>query len=117
MGGMHRLEVSEEDRELSFERLRNVFHLPISKAAKQLNVGVTVMKKYCRWYCVDRWPYRKIHSVDKLIAVLKELQATSTTNEVSKLTFMSFMTGTLHCLVLLPALQANSTRPCTTLWK
>ena len=50
-----------------------MYEHPISTAAAQLNIGVTVLKKYCRWYSIDRWPYRKIRSVDKLIEQLDQL--------------------------------------------
>lgn len=60
-------------RELSLEKLQSVYEHPITSAAAQLNIGVTVLKKYCRWYSIDRWPYRKIRSVDKLIEQLDQL--------------------------------------------
>ncbi|KAL0027765.1 hypothetical protein WJX77_003559 [Trebouxia sp. C0004] len=62
------------DRVLSLEKLQSVYECPISKAAARLNIGVTVLKKYCRWYSIERWPYRKIHSVDKLMDQLNELE-------------------------------------------
>ncbi|GLI59484.1 hypothetical protein VaNZ11_001368, partial [Volvox africanus] len=36
-------------------------------AAAALNIGVTVLKKYCRKFRVPRWPYRKLQSMAKLI--------------------------------------------------
>ena len=44
-----------------------VYHLPINEAAAALNIGVTVLKKYCRKFRVPRWPYRKLQSMGKLI--------------------------------------------------
>lgn len=44
-----------------------VYHLPINEAAAALNIGVTVLKKYCRKFRVPRWPYRKLQSMAKLI--------------------------------------------------
>ena len=72
-----------EGRELSLERLQSVYEHPISRAAAQLNIGVTVLKKYCRWYSIDRWPYRKIRSVDKLIEQLDALGEGDTVPQAS----------------------------------
>ena len=69
---LHRPLVMRE-REISLEKLQAMYEHPISKAAAHLNIGVTVLKKYCRWYSIERWPYRKIHSVDKLIDQLNRL--------------------------------------------
>eukprot|EP00983_Pelagomonas_calceolata_P052580 1142905-Pelagomonas_calceolata.AAC.3 len=49
-----------------------VYHLPINEAAAQLQVGVTVLKKFCRQHNVGRWPYRKLLSVDKLVRSVEE---------------------------------------------
>ncbi|KAL3158307.1 hypothetical protein ABBQ38_010551 [Trebouxia sp. C0009 RCD-2024] len=61
-------------RELSLQKLQSVYEHPISTAAAHLNIGVTVLKMYCRWYSIDRWPYRKIRSIDKLIEQLDQLE-------------------------------------------
>lgn len=53
-----------------------VYHLPINEAADSLGIGVTVLKKYCRKFCIPRWPYRKLKSMDKLIESLQAYQAT-----------------------------------------
>lgn len=62
--------------------------MPINDAAKELGIGVTVcvcflwvagnpllqvLKKYCRKYGVKRWPYRKLKSMDKLIASVEHM--------------------------------------------
>ena len=44
-----------------------MFHLPIDEAAKQLEIGVTVLKKYCRTFHLSRWPFRKLSSLKKLM--------------------------------------------------
>lgn len=74
--------MSDSGRELSLEKLQSVYEHPIRKAAALLNIGVTVLKKYCRWYSIDRWPYRKICSVDKLIAQLDQLEGGAVVHEV-----------------------------------
>jgi hypothetical protein len=48
-----------------------VYDLPITKAATELNTGVTVLKKYCRKFNIQRWPYRKRKSMRKLIETVE----------------------------------------------
>lgn len=77
--------LSDSGRELSLDKLRSVYEHPISTAAAELNIGVTVLKKYCRWYSIERWPYRKIRSVDKLIEQLDLLDETEIVLEVGRM--------------------------------
>jgi RWP-RK domain len=49
-----------------------VYDQPISKAAKVLGVGVTVLKKRCRFLKIGRWPFRKLLSLDHMLGSLKE---------------------------------------------
>ncbi|PWA55162.1 cytochrome P450 [Artemisia annua] len=49
------------------ENISQYFNMPIDRAAKQLKVGLTVLKKQCRDLGIQRWPYRKIISLEKLI--------------------------------------------------
>lgn len=59
---------AERERpQITHSLLRSKYHLPISKAAKELGMGVTVMKKYCRRMGINRWPFRKLNSMAKLI--------------------------------------------------
>ena len=60
---------------ISEEALRGVFHLPIAKAAAELGVGLTILKKYCRVYGISRWPFRKLKSLDKLTKTIKAIEA------------------------------------------
>lgn len=57
--------------------LREVYHLPISRAAAHLDVGSTVLKKYCRKFNIQRWPYRKINSLHKLIDAVEGYEKSS----------------------------------------
>lgn len=41
--------------------------MKVQDAAKDLNVGLTVMKKFARQFNIDRWPARKVNSVQNLI--------------------------------------------------
>jgi hypothetical protein len=42
------------------------FGLPLAKAASTLKVGSTVLKRLCRTYHIQRWPFRKLASITKL---------------------------------------------------
>ncbi|CAI9092587.1 OLC1v1027872C1 [Oldenlandia corymbosa var. corymbosa] len=58
---------------LQFDDIRKYFDVPITKAAKELGVGLTVLKKRCRELNIMRWPHRKIKSLNFLIQNAKEL--------------------------------------------
>ena len=60
-------------QDLSFVELSRVFHLPISEAAEKLGVCPTILKKNCRKNGINRWPYRKIKSIDSLIESLQQV--------------------------------------------
>ncbi|KAL7108235.1 hypothetical protein ACP275_06G101300 [Erythranthe tilingii] len=62
---------------LKLEEIKKHFHIPITKAAKELNVGLTVLKKRCRELNITRWPHRKIKSLKCLIHNVRELGLTS----------------------------------------
>ncbi|KAJ9524615.1 hypothetical protein QJQ45_024212, partial [Haematococcus lacustris] len=62
-------------RRINKSMLQEVYHLPIQEAAQHLRMGVTVLKKYCRSFKVERWPFRKLQSLDKLIQSVQEQQA------------------------------------------
>lgn len=70
-----RTHLGSEPRKINKQLLQEVYHLPINEAADQLGIGVTVLKKYCRRFNIDRWPYRKLKSMDKLIQSVEEQRA------------------------------------------
>lgn len=55
--------------------LQSVYHKPINEAAKDLGIGVTVLKKQCRHHGIQRWPYRKLSSIAKLVQNVKEVRS------------------------------------------
>ncbi|CAN6541418.1 unnamed protein product [Malus baccata var. baccata] len=57
---------------ISLSDLAKYFDLPIVEASRNLNVGLTVLKKKCREFGIPRWPHRKIKSLDSLIRDLQE---------------------------------------------
>ena len=62
---------------LTLENLSQYFHLPINDVAKELGICATVLKKICRKNGINRWPHRKIKSIDKMIESLEELTHTN----------------------------------------
>ncbi|KAE8736251.1 Protein RKD1 [Hibiscus syriacus] len=59
---------------LSRKVITQYFYMPISQAAKELNVGLTLLKKRCRKIGIRRWPQRKLMSLRNLINNIQELQ-------------------------------------------
>ncbi|CAN1298010.1 Protein RKD3 [Linum perenne] len=49
------------------------FYMPITEAAKELNVGLTPLKKMCRELRIKRWPHRKLMSLTVLISNVRQL--------------------------------------------
>ena len=60
-------------KEMDLKELSQYFHLPINEVSQQLGVCTTVLKKMCRSNGVERWPHRKIKSIDGLIDSLNTL--------------------------------------------
>ncbi|XP_051136507.1 protein RKD2-like [Andrographis paniculata] len=66
--------VSEKSsNRLSKEVISQYFYMPITKAACELNVGLTLLKKRCRELGIKRWPHRKLMSIQTLIKNVQEL--------------------------------------------
>ncbi|KAL4383085.1 hypothetical protein GQ457_15G005900 [Hibiscus cannabinus] len=59
---------------LSREVISHYFYMPITQAAKELNVGLTLLKKRCRELGIRRWPHRKLTSLRTLINNIQELE-------------------------------------------
>ncbi|XP_011660335.1 protein RKD1 [Cucumis sativus] len=58
---------------LSRKVIQEYYYMPITQAAKELNVGLTLLKKRCRELGIGRWPHRKLMSIQTLIKNIKEL--------------------------------------------
>ncbi|KAJ4879483.1 Protein RKD1 [Raphanus sativus] len=57
---------------LSKEIISLYYDMPIAQAAKELNIGLTLLKKKCRDVGIQRWPHRKRMSLRNLIKYYKE---------------------------------------------
>ncbi|XP_051133312.1 protein RKD2-like [Andrographis paniculata] len=60
-------------KDLSKETISQYFYMPITKAARELNVGLTLLKKRCRQLGIQRWPHRKLMSLQTLIRNVQEM--------------------------------------------
>ncbi|KAJ9568356.1 hypothetical protein OSB04_004322 [Centaurea solstitialis] len=70
---------------LSREMISQYFYMPITQAAKELNVGLTLLKKRCRELGIRRWPHRKLMSLQTLITNVQELGKSSGSGAEEKL--------------------------------
>ncbi|PIN06874.1 hypothetical protein CDL12_20562 [Handroanthus impetiginosus] len=64
---------SSSSKKLSRKTISQYFYMPITQAAKELNVGLTLLKKRCRELGIWRWPHRKLMSLQTLINNVEEL--------------------------------------------
>ena len=69
------------------------FYMPITQAAKELNVGLTLLKKKCRELGIRRWPHRKLMSLQTLI---KNVQVHAYV--CMTVSFLSYHQARLPCL-------------------
>ncbi|KAK8941637.1 Protein RKD3 [Platanthera guangdongensis] len=67
--------------DIGFEEVAQHFRVPINIAAKELKIGVTLLKQRCRELNIPRWPCRKLKSLDALIKNVQELAATGQVEE------------------------------------
>ncbi|XP_078179613.1 protein RKD1-like [Carex rostrata] len=65
---------AREERVLTLEEVSQYFYMPIIQAAKELNVGLTLLKKKCRELGIARWPHRQMKSMQTLIKNVQELR-------------------------------------------
>ncbi|CAH8334661.1 unnamed protein product [Eruca vesicaria subsp. sativa] len=56
---------------LSMETISRYFYMPITQAARELDVGLTLLKRRCRELGFTRWPHRKLMSLLNLISNAK----------------------------------------------
>lgn len=52
---------------IGYSEIKQYFYMPITQAAKEMKVGLTILKKRCRELGIPRWPHRKMKSLRSLI--------------------------------------------------
>ncbi|XP_062118636.1 protein RKD1-like, partial [Humulus lupulus] len=65
---------TSSSKRLSRQVLSQYYYMPITQAAKELNVGLTLLKKRCRELGISRWPHRKLMSLQTLIKNVQDLR-------------------------------------------
>ncbi|KAE9604023.1 putative transcription factor Nin-like family [Lupinus albus] len=65
--------IKKRSSALEFDEIKKHFGVPISEAAKEMNVGLTLLKRRCRELNIMRWPHRKLKSLELLIRNVKEM--------------------------------------------
>ncbi|KAL8465085.1 hypothetical protein ACS0TY_034545 [Phlomoides rotata] len=60
-------EEESNSKKLTRKMISQYFYMPITQAARELNVGLTLLKKRCRELGIRRWPHRKLMSLQTLI--------------------------------------------------
>jgi hypothetical protein len=66
--------VERNNTDISYSKLSNYFSMPITQAARELKIGLTVFKKKCREFGIPRWPHRKMKSLERLIHNVQVMQ-------------------------------------------
>lgn len=62
--------------DITLEEMQGYFHLPAYEAARRMGIGLTILKRLCRKFGVQRWPYqRKRFSDMKEEELLEHAQA------------------------------------------
>ena len=97
--GAVRVEAKDGTRVVTREDLRELFPLSMLAASKRLGIGKTLFKKLCRKLGVGKWPYRKIQSIDKLIA---KVRAMPSDNSVGRRKTLQSLEEQRHQLLVLP---------------
>ncbi|XP_057431625.1 protein RKD4-like [Lotus japonicus] len=69
---------------LDFNEIKKHFGLKISEAAKEMNVGLTLLKRRCRELNIMRWPHRQLKSLKSVIDSVKELGREDEVAELEK---------------------------------
>lgn len=60
----------------TYDELAKYFHMPINDVSQELGICATLLKKICRKNGINRWPHRKIKSLDKMIEAFELLSKT-----------------------------------------
>ncbi|KAG0498962.1 hypothetical protein HPP92_003653 [Vanilla planifolia] len=70
--------------EVGLDEIRAHFGMPITRAAAEMNIGLTVLKKRCRHLGITRWPHRKMKSLNTLIHNMQEIGKVSSDVDIEK---------------------------------
>jgi hypothetical protein len=69
---------------VSFEVLSKLFHLPMKDVMEKLHVSAPTLKKMCRQHNIQRWPHRKLQSIEKNLKKISKFHPTSNSEKARK---------------------------------
>ncbi|KAL6541317.1 hypothetical protein OROHE_011025 [Orobanche hederae] len=95
---------------LSRETISRYFYMPITRAARELNVGLTLLKKRCRELGIRRWPHRKLISLQTLIKNVQEFGNNEGSSKEGKLKeYLQILEQEKKLLEEIPDMQLEDT--------
>ncbi|RMZ54932.1 hypothetical protein APUTEX25_000449, partial [Auxenochlorella protothecoides] len=74
---------------ITLEDVAAHFHLPADKACQQLGISLTVLKRVCRRVGVDRWPYRRVKSLERIFHSLNDAPGSGAARDAHLATWSS----------------------------
>ncbi|KAL6497391.1 hypothetical protein OROGR_029320 [Orobanche gracilis] len=94
---------------LSRETISQYFYMPITRAARELNVGLTLLKKRCRELGIRRWPHRKLISLQTLIKNVQEFGNEGSSKEGKLKEYLQILEEEKKLLEEIPDMQLEDT--------
>ncbi|CAM9775667.1 unnamed protein product [Chrysoparadoxa australica] len=83
------LQVSSKNRSASkritLEALEAQYNVPLIDVAKSFGLSITMLKKICRKFGIQRWPHRQIRSLNRAICQLRQKEATASAADSAEL--------------------------------
>ncbi|KAL0488674.1 hypothetical protein AKO1_008820 [Acrasis kona] len=67
--------------------IKPFFHLPLEVAANNLNISKTKLKKLCREYGLQSWPYRRYKTQNDIQVALTSINTSTLVDNMSSATF------------------------------
>ncbi len=64
----NRLIKSRNKRDITLEVLEAYYDTPLRHVSQKVGLSITMLKKICRSYGIQRWPHRQIRSINRSIA-------------------------------------------------
>ncbi|DAZ98470.1 TPA: hypothetical protein N0F65_004907 [Lagenidium giganteum] len=64
--------LTNASKSITFDMLQPHFERPLQAAAEHFGICTTLLKKICRKCGINKWPYRKVHSLRKSIETMRQ---------------------------------------------
>ncbi len=73
----HLIPKFRKKRNITLEELEAQYDTPLVHVAQKMGLSITMLKKVCRGYGIQRWPHRQIRSINRSITKICKVGATS----------------------------------------